>query len=77
MLGDGDWVEGEPKWWWKYVFPAKAQFWQVLAGMKAEPHPEPMLDAVATEISCLSKRRGCGGKRCGPRRYPLFRQRCA
>lgn len=23
----GDWVEGEPKWWWKYVYPARDQFW--------------------------------------------------
>ncbi|HLH42654.1 MAG TPA: hypothetical protein VKV74_06700 [Bryobacteraceae bacterium] len=27
MAEDGDWVEGEPKWWWKYVIPAEIRFW--------------------------------------------------
>ena len=50
QLNEGDWVEGEPKWWWKYVFPAKDRFWQVLAVVTAEAHPDPMLQAFSGEV---------------------------
>ncbi|MGH9612758.1 MAG: hypothetical protein ACRD4P_06750 [Bryobacteraceae bacterium] len=40
MLGDGDWVEGEPKWWWKYVFPAEMEFWSGIL-QQQDPIPEP------------------------------------
>lgn len=59
MLNEGDWVEGEPRWWWKYVFPSKIGFWisalnEKLAKDKKvanfEPEPEPWLEEVTAEI---------------------------
>jgi hypothetical protein len=50
QVNEGDWVEGEVKWWWKYVFPAKAQFWQLLAVIKAEPHPDPWFQAFSGQV---------------------------
>ncbi|HEY2476570.1 MAG TPA: hypothetical protein VGI19_17450 [Candidatus Cybelea sp.] len=36
-FNDGDWVEGAAKWWWKYVLPNPASFWQaVLANISVE-----------------------------------------
>ena len=49
-MSDGDWVEGKPQWWWKYVFPAEKQFWaSVLENQAvhvASPHPEPWHQAT-------------------------------
>ncbi len=44
----GDWVEGAAKWWWKYVLPNQASFWQVvLSSIKSlEPVPNPWLQQV-------------------------------
>jgi hypothetical protein len=57
MLNDGDWVEGEPRWWWKYVFPSKLRFWLLTLNEKlakdknfAEPEPDPWLEGVTAEI---------------------------
>jgi hypothetical protein len=59
MLNDGDWVEGEPKWRWKYVFPAKIRFWNLTLNEKLakdkkvanlDPEPEPWLEEVTAEI---------------------------
>jgi hypothetical protein len=53
----GDWVEGEPKWWWKYVFPTREKFWLSTLNEKItvvnvidRPPPHPWLEAVAAEI---------------------------
>ncbi len=47
-FSDGDWVEGAAKWWWKYVFPSPASFWQaVLSSIRrVEPDPAPWLQHV-------------------------------
>jgi hypothetical protein len=59
MLNEGDWVEGEPRWWWKYVFPAKIWFWTSALNEKLakdkkvanlEPEPDPWLEGVTAEI---------------------------
>ena len=36
---DGDWVEGPPQWWWKYVFPGVAQ--RIPELQRYGPFPEP------------------------------------
>ena len=48
----GDWVEGEPKWWWKYVYPARDQFWAGLIAsiVKAEPDPHPWVQSFTAEV---------------------------
>ncbi len=50
MLSDGDWVEGEVKWWWKYVFPRREQFWLNILVQRLDPQPDPWLQAVTGEI---------------------------
>ena len=50
MLNDGDWVEGEVKWWWKYVFPRREQFWLDILARITDPIPEPWLQAVTGDI---------------------------
>lgn len=59
MSNEGDWVEGKPRWWWKYVFPAPIRFWisalnEKLAKDKKvvnlDPDPEPWLEGVTAEI---------------------------
>src|SRR4051812_12117570 len=45
-VNEGDWVEGEPKWWWKYVMPNESVFWVAVLAAKnrvAEPEPSPWL----------------------------------
>jgi hypothetical protein len=53
-LGDGDWVEGAPQWWWKYVFPSRERFWLSILTPKfsqvADPQPEPWFQGVSAEI---------------------------
>jgi hypothetical protein len=40
VSGDGEWIEGEPKWWWKYVIPAEIKFWSgILQQQDAMPEP--------------------------------------
>jgi hypothetical protein len=48
----GDWVEGEPKWWWKYVYPARDRFWAELIAStaKAEPGPSPWVQAFMADV---------------------------
>ena len=47
-LNDGDWVEGAPKWWWKYVFPNPERFWLQIISL--EPEPAPWLQRVTGEV---------------------------
>jgi hypothetical protein len=52
-MNEGDWVEGEVKWWWKFVFPQKAQFWgQILqhVTVSLNPEPDPWLQATTAEV---------------------------
>jgi hypothetical protein len=52
-MSDGDWVEGPPQWWWKYVFPARGQFWlSILAAKLAvmDPTPDPWFQRAAADI---------------------------
>ena len=46
-FNDGDWIEGAVRWWWKYVIPNPASFWQaVLSQISLEPVPQPWLQRV-------------------------------
>ena len=48
-VNDGDWIEGVPKWWWKYVFPTPETFWlTVFRGQ--DPVPQPWLQRVTGEL---------------------------
>lgn len=51
-FSDGDWVEGAARWWWKYVLPSPAWFWQaVLSSVRSvEPVPQPWLQQVTGEV---------------------------
>jgi len=52
-VNEGDWVEGEPKWWWKYVMPNESVFWVAVLAAKnrvAEPEPSPWLQDVSGQI---------------------------
>ena|SRR5579863_2373663 len=59
-LNEGDWVEGAPKWWWKYVFPTPESFWsRIVAGLDptpipwrqgVDPVPQPWLQRVTGEV---------------------------
>ena len=53
-LGDGDWVEGPPQWWWKYVFPTRGRFWAAMLTAKIhdaeDPIPDPWLQRVTADI---------------------------
>jgi hypothetical protein len=52
-MNEGDWVEGEVKWWWKFVFPQKAKFWgQILQNMTVSlnPQPDPWLQATTADV---------------------------
>ena len=41
-LEPGDWVEGTPKWWWKYVFPTPDKLWQTVSlAAVLGPSPDP------------------------------------
>jgi hypothetical protein len=46
----GDWVEGEPKWWWKYVFPVRDRFWAQFIASRFEPSPVPWVQSVSAEV---------------------------
>ena len=56
-LSEGDWVEGKPQWWWKYVFPSKIRVWLLILNEKwakdknfAEPEPDSWLEGLTAEI---------------------------
>jgi len=52
-VNEGDWVEGEPKWWLKYVMPSESVFWAAVLAAKgrvAEPEPSPWLQGVSGQI---------------------------
>jgi len=52
-VNEGDWVEGEPKWWWKYVMPSESVFWAAVLAAKsrgATPEPAPWLQGVSGQI---------------------------
>jgi hypothetical protein len=48
----GDWVEGEPRWWWKYVYPAREQFWAELVARisNAGPSPDPWIQSLTADV---------------------------
>ena len=50
VMEPGDWVEGEPKWWWKYVYPARDVFWAELIAANFDPSPQPWLQAFSAEV---------------------------
>jgi hypothetical protein len=51
-MNDGDWVEGEAQWWWKYVFPARARFWAAMVAAERieDPEPTPLFEDVAGQL---------------------------
>jgi hypothetical protein len=50
-MNEGDWVEGAPKWWWIYVFPARNDFWRlILQPVKMDPSPDPWLEATTADL---------------------------
>ena len=52
-LNDGDWVEGEAKWWWKYVMPSESVFWGAILAAKykaADPEPSPWYQGVSAQV---------------------------
>ena len=48
-VNEGDWVEGAPKWWWKYVFPIPETLWLAVL-TRVEPVPNPWLQKVTGEV---------------------------
>ncbi len=53
-MNEGDWVEGSPKWWWKYVMPAEDVFWESILAQRAGPSPEPWLRATAEALEAVA-----------------------
>lgn len=49
----GDWVEGKPQWWWKYVFPARGDFWLGVI-QRLGPSPDPWKEASADILEGLA-----------------------
>ena len=49
-MNEGDWVEGEPQWWWKYVFPARSRLWASLLAEHVTPHPQPWREEVLGDV---------------------------
>ena len=50
QLNEGDWVEGEPQWWWKYVFPARERFWLAVLSASLDPEPVPWRQGLVAKI---------------------------
>jgi hypothetical protein len=59
---DGDWVEGTPQWWWKYVFPRVSERigqrmgpfpepWHSWVGERMGPFPEPWRSVVGQHVA--------------------------
>jgi len=52
-VNEGDWVEGEVKWWWKYVMPSEATFWGAILAARyrsADPEPSPWYQGVSGQV---------------------------
>ena len=50
-MANDDYVEGSPKWWWKYVFPNGERFWlTVAASLELAPDPHPWRQRVTSEV---------------------------
>jgi hypothetical protein len=49
-VNEGDWVEGEVQWWWKYVLPAREKFWLAILAARLDPVPEPWRQGLVGEI---------------------------
>jgi hypothetical protein len=48
-LEAGDWVEGTPKWWWKYVFPTPDTLWRAVSQAAVlGPDPSPWRQQIGT-----------------------------
>jgi hypothetical protein len=53
-ISDGDWVEGEVKWWWKYVFPAASNLWRaVLQASSDVPDPSPWRQQIGRLLESI------------------------
>lgn len=52
-MEDGDWVEGAPEWWWKYVFPARIDFWLGIL-QRQGPVPDPWKEATGHILEGLA-----------------------
>jgi hypothetical protein len=50
QLNEGDWVEGEPQWWWKYVLPASEKFWVAVLSARLDPEPGPWRQGLVAKI---------------------------
>jgi hypothetical protein len=70
-LEPGDWVEGTPKWWWKYVFPTPDTLWRAVSQAAVlGPRPEPwrqqtgaiLQAAVMLQASAAVKDRSAAAK---------------
>lgn len=70
-LEPGDWVEGTPKWWWKYVFPTPDTLWRAVSQAAVlGPSPEPwrqqigaiLQAAVMLQTSAAVKDRAAAAK---------------
>ena len=53
-MNERDWVEGDPQWWWKYVFPARSRLWAMLVADRfrigAGPLPDPWREQVLGDV---------------------------
>jgi hypothetical protein len=53
-MNNGEWVEGQPQWWWKYVFPQRSRFWlsllSDLVDERAGPQPEPWVEELTSGV---------------------------
>ena len=45
-----DWPEGQPQWWWKYVYPARDLFWSQLLAANLGPVPDPWLQSFTADV---------------------------
>ncbi len=70
-LEPGDWVEGTPKWWWKYVFPTPDSLWRAVSlAAVLGPVPDPwrqqigaiLQAAVMLQTSAAVKDRAAAAK---------------
>ena len=50
-LEPGDWVEGTPKWWWKYVFPTPDTLWRAVSQAAVfGPSPDPWRQQIGAVL---------------------------
>jgi hypothetical protein len=52
-LNEGDWVEGAPKWWWKYVFPTRESFWSNVLARASGPEPDPWRQQIGELLEAV------------------------